>query len=73
MTTNNYYTTEIFDKGHFHFGGTIYLSDFNTDYRGDDNIHGSTIASRIESDFRWERKTLTKNTKQREVKKNAKI
>ena len=71
MERSNYYTTEIFDKGHFHFGGIIYPSDFNTDYRGDDNIHGSKIANRIASDFRWERNTLSKNIKQREVKTNA--
>ena len=30
-----------------HFGGLIYPSDFNTDYRGKDNNNGSQIASRI--------------------------
>ncbi len=48
--------TETFDKEHIHFGGVIYSSDFNTDYRGNDNTNGSTIASRIESDFRREKK-----------------
>ena len=48
--------TKIFDKEHQHFGGLIYPSDFNTDYRGNDNINGSPIASRIESDFRREKK-----------------
>lgn len=71
MTGSNYYTTEIFDKGHYHFGGTIYPSDFNTDYRGSDNTLGSSIAARIESDFRWERNTLSKNIKQREGMENA--
>ena len=56
--TRNYYTTETFDKEHIHFGGKIYPSDFNTDYRGKDNTNGSSIAARIESDFRWERKLL---------------
>lgn len=58
MKQGNYYKvkTETFDKEHRHFGGFIYQSDFNTDYRGDDNINGSTIASRIESDFRREKK-----------------
>ncbi len=55
--------TETFDKEHIHFGGIIYPSDFNTDYRGKDNANGSTIASRIESDFRRERKALSKNSK----------
>ena len=57
----NYYTTEIFDREHIHFGGLIYSSDFNTDYRGKDNTHGSIIASRIESDFKREKNTLGKN------------
>lgn len=52
--------TEIFDKEHRHVGGKIYQSDFNTDYRGKDNTNGSTIASRIAADFRWEQKMFTK-------------
>lgn len=56
----NYYTTETFDREHIHFGGLIYSSDFNTDYRGKDNTHGSIIASRIESDFKRENKLLGK-------------
>ena len=56
----NYYTTETFDREHTHFGGTIYTSDFNTDYRGKDNINGSSIAARIESDFRREKKMKRK-------------
>ena len=56
MTGN--YTTEIFDKQHIHFGGKIYISDFNTDYRGKDTTNGSVIASRIEADFKWEKKLL---------------
>ncbi len=54
--------TETFDKEHIHFGGIIYYSDFNTDYRGNDNTNGSTIASRIESDFRREKKMKRVNT-----------
>ncbi len=54
--------TETFDKEHIHFGGVIYSSDFNTDYRGNDNTNGSTIASRIESDFRREKKMKGANT-----------
>lgn len=58
MTSSNY-KNEIgrFDKKHSRFGGLIYQSDFNTDYRGKANKNGSTIASRIESDFRWEQKS----------------
>ena len=36
------------------FGGRIYLSDFETDYRGKDNTAGSIIASRIISDWRFD-------------------
>ena len=64
--TENFYRTETFDKRHMHFGGFVYPSDFNTDCRGKDNIHGSPIASRIESDFRWEKKTLIKNNDNKE-------
>ena len=58
--TKSTYITETFDKEHIHLGGKIYLSDFNTDYRGKDNTNGSSIAARIESDFRWENKMLKK-------------
>lgn len=58
----NDYVTETYDKKHIHYGGAIYLSDFNTDCRGKDHTQGSVIASRIESDFRREKKPLTKNT-----------
>ncbi len=63
MTRKKYnnYITESFDKEHTHFGGIIYLSDFNTDYRIQENKYGSSIAARIESDFRWE-KNLMKGT-----------
>lgn len=43
---------------HRTFGGRIYNSDFS-DNRGKDNINGSPIASRIESDARWEEKLRT--------------
>ena len=56
-------TTDIFDKEHIHYGGVIYISDFNTDYRGKNNTNGSSIAARIESDFRREKKLLKKGTK----------
>ena len=58
MTKTNY--TGRYDKEHIHLGGKIYLSDFNTDYRGNDNTNGSSIAARIESDLRWEKKILSK-------------
>lgn len=50
--TNNRYV--IYKVDHTKFGGLIYLSDFNTDYRGKDNTNGSQIASRIEADRRRE-------------------
>lgn len=56
-----FYKTETFDKEHIHFGGIIYPSDFNTNYRGKDNTNGSTIATRIESNFRREKKMLINN------------
>ena len=62
MTNKSYYTKK-FDKEHIHFGGNIYLSDFNTDYRNKNN-NGASIASRIETDMRWEKKLLeNKGTK----------
>lgn len=45
--TNRY---GIYKMDHTKFGGLIYPSDFNTDYRGKDNTKGSQIASRIISD-----------------------
>lgn len=54
------YKTITFDKEHRHYGGTIYISDFNTDFRGKGSKNGSSIAKRIESDFKWER-NLNKN------------
>lgn len=56
--TETIYKTETFDKEHIHVGGKIYQSDFNTDYRGNDNTNGSVIASRIAADFQWEKKIL---------------
>ena len=52
MTKTN--ATHNYKKYHNQFGGYIYTSDFNTDYRGKDNIHGSTIASRIARDQKFD-------------------
>ncbi len=57
-------TRGLFDKKHFHFGGKVYLSDFNTSVRGRDNFNGSSIAARIESDFRWEKQLAEVKDKQ---------
>lgn len=56
-TTNRY---GIYEADHTKFGGIIYPSDFNTDYRGKDNTSGSQIANRIETDRRREEKLLKK-------------
>ena len=48
---NRYRIREV---DHTTFGGIIYPSDFNTDYRGKDNTKGSTIASRIISDQKFD-------------------
>ena len=40
---------------HTQFGGYVYASDFNTDYRGKSSIHnGSIIASRIARDQKFD-------------------
>lgn len=52
-TTSRY---GIYKVDHTKFGGIIYPSDFNTDYRGKNNTYGSQIASRIEADWRREDK-----------------
>lgn len=55
--TNRY---GIYEVDRTKFGGIIYPSDFNTDYRRKDNTNGSQIASRIETDRRREEKLLKK-------------
>ena len=44
--------TAIFDKEHRYFGGIIYPSDFNTDYREENSKKSSSIAARIEKDLK---------------------
>lgn len=56
-TTNRY---GIYEVDHTKFGGLIYLSDFNTDYRGKNNTGGSQIANRIVGDRRREEKIWKK-------------
>ena len=50
--TEKFNTVKLYgvDPEHTQFGGYVYASDFNTDYRGKDNIYGSTIANRIAHD-----------------------
>lgn len=52
--TENFYRTENYNADHRTFGGTICSSDFNTDFRGKDNDHGSSIAKRIMSDWNFD-------------------
>lgn len=40
----------IYEVDHSTFGGVIFPSDYNTDYRGKNNTHGSPIAKRIADD-----------------------
>lgn len=53
------------------FGGIIYPSDYNTDYRGKDNTQGSQIAKRIISDqnfdYRCKRNIKLKNNNRKTV------
>lgn len=53
------------------FGGIIYYSDFNTDFRGKDNTNGSEIARRIISDWGFDMrcKRNIENNKSRNKKK----
>lgn len=52
--TKNFHKTETYDKEHLHFGGIIYSSDYNTDYRRKNNTHGSPIAKHIADDKRFD-------------------
>lgn len=67
--------TEKFNKygirevDHTKFGGIIYLSDFNTDYRGKVNIHGSIIASRIAADEKLDKQWRKNREEQERYKK----
>jgi hypothetical protein len=45
----------IYKVDHTTFGGKIYLSDFETDYRGKNNTNGSIIAQRIISDRNFDK------------------
>lgn len=59
-TTNRY---GIYEIDHTKFGGLIFPSDFNTDYKGKDNKNGSIIASRIAQDQKFDNQ-CRKNIKQ---------
>lgn len=64
--TNKY---GIYEVDHTTFGGNIYLSDFETDYRGKNNTNGSTIAQRISSDRKFD-KQCRKNREELERNKH---
>ena len=51
---NEFYRTGNYKVDHTTFGGTIYQSDFNTDYSGNTNANGSVVASKIASDWRFD-------------------
>ncbi|MDE6760580.1 MAG: hypothetical protein K2J90_07840 [Lachnospiraceae bacterium] len=55
-----FYKTETFNADHTTYGGLIYPSDFNTDYRRKVNANGSAIASRIILDKKFDQ-DLIKN------------
>lgn len=61
----------IYKVDHTQFGGIVLPSDFNTDYRGKDNLNGSTIAQRIACDQKFDnqcRKYLLDNQEYRRNK-----
>ena len=68
--TRNYYRTGNYNTDPTRFGGIIYYSDFNTDFRGKDNTNGSEIARRIMSDrkFDMQCKRNIENNKSRNKK-----
>lgn len=51
--TENFYTRN-YNTDHTTFGGLIFPSDFETDYRGNDNKNGSSIAHRIATDQKFD-------------------
>lgn len=65
--TNRY---GFYEADHTKFGGLIFPSDFNTDYRGKNNTNGSQIAIRIEADWRREEKLWNTNRNDIERTKN---
>ena len=61
--------TDNFKINNCTFGGLVYFSDFNTDYRSENN-NGSPIAQRIISDKRFDmncRNNIEKNSFRKEI------
>lgn len=53
--TETFYRKENYKVDRSSFGGLIYPSDFNTDFRGRDRTNGSIIAKRIMSDLQFDK------------------
>lgn len=66
--TERIYNIKNYETDHTTFGGLIYSSDFNTDYRGKNNTKGSPIANRIASDRQFD-KQCKKNREENERNK----
>ena len=66
-----YHTTPSNYANHTTFGGLICYSDFNTEYRKDASISGSSIAKDILSDWKFDQK-CKKNIEDRNRQKNYK-
>ena len=60
-----FYRTGNYKTDYTTFGGVIYPSDFNTDYRGKVNTNGSSIAHRIANDCKFD-KQCKKNKEDKE-------
>lgn len=54
--TETFYRTGLHKIDHTTFGGLIHFSDFSTNYRGSENINGSSIANRIVADWEFDKK-----------------
>lgn len=54
----NFYKLKNYDMERTVFGGIIYPSDFNTDYRGNDKSNSSTIAQRITRDWIFDKQCM---------------
>lgn len=70
--TEKFNRYETYKVEHTKFGGIIYPSDFNTDYSGKCNTNGSSIASRIIQDQKFDeqcRKNLIFKSKTGGIKK----
>ena len=64
------YKTETY-RDATRFGGIIYASDFETDFRGKDSPHGSSIAKRIMQDWRFDEQ-CRKNCIARDMRRSKK-